>query len=109
MIDRLIRASGDIDFYVVNGEKPEAESRSKSWVNVPERHSDWAQYAAALVIVALVTGVDLLAATSFSLARLSGSRADRIAGGAADRRLSRTRPGTTGCGGQRDLVELPVH
>ena len=60
MIDRLINASGDIDIYVVTGEKPEPERSPRQWSTHAERHSTWLQYASALLTVGIVTGIDLL-------------------------------------------------
>jgi two-component system, OmpR family, sensor histidine kinase KdpD len=62
IIDRLIHASGDIDIYVVTGEKPESERPTSRLVSENAQPSTWLQYALALLIVATVTGVNLLAA-----------------------------------------------
>ncbi len=53
IVNRLIRASGDIDIYVVQGEKN--ESTTRPLFQTPERHSNWRHYALALIIVAVVT------------------------------------------------------
>ncbi|MCI0709624.1 MAG: sensor histidine kinase KdpD [Chloroflexi bacterium] len=63
MVDRLIRTSGDIDIYVVTGDKPESEQSPDRMLTSAERHSTWPQYAMALLIVGIVTGLDLLAGT----------------------------------------------
>jgi two-component system sensor histidine kinase KdpD len=64
MIDKLIRASGDIDIYVVTGEKPESEPSPRGWPNYAKRHSTWLQYGLALLTVGIVTGIDLLAVSA---------------------------------------------
>ena len=66
MIERLIHASGDIDIYIVTGEKPESEQPSRRRQTYPERHSTWLQYILALLIVGIVTGVDLFAVSNLS-------------------------------------------
>lgn len=59
LVDRLIRASGDIDIYVVTGDKPEG-NRSTHWPT-PTSHSAWLQYLIATVIVSAITILDLVA------------------------------------------------
>ncbi len=59
LVDRLIRASGDIDIYVVTGDKPEGK-RIVRWPT-PVPHSMWIQYLVAGVIVSAITVLDLIA------------------------------------------------
>lgn len=59
LVDRLIRASGDIDIYVVTGDKPEAEQARR--FTTPTGHSIWTQYVLAAGIVAVTTLLSLLA------------------------------------------------
>lgn len=59
LVDRLIRASGDIDIYVVTGDKPEG-NRSTHWPT-PTSHSALLQYLIATVIVSAITILDLVA------------------------------------------------
>jgi two-component system, OmpR family, sensor histidine kinase KdpD len=59
LIDQLIRRSGPIDIYVVTGEAAQATARSSVPQLVP--HSHWPQYGLALLIVAVITGLNLLA------------------------------------------------
>ena len=60
LIDTLIRASGDIDIYVVTGDKPESErATTRSDAQTPQ-HSTLFQYGLSLLIVAVVTTVDLV-------------------------------------------------
>ncbi len=58
LVDHLIRSSGDIDIYVVTGDKSESETRSR--LPRPIQHSRWSLYALALFIVAAVTVFSLL-------------------------------------------------
>jgi two-component system sensor histidine kinase KdpD len=60
IIDRLIHASGDIDIYVVTGDKPESERPAARIVSQAPQHSTLLQYGLSLLIVAVVTAVDLL-------------------------------------------------
>jgi len=60
LVDKLIKASGDIDIFVVTGDKTE-EKRPRLRFTAPVSSSSWRQYIIALVIVAIVTAVDLLA------------------------------------------------
>lgn len=60
LVDHLIRASGDIDIYVVTGDKHEPE-RSMRLPAVAQQ-SRWRQYFLALAIVAAVTVLNLIAA-----------------------------------------------
>lgn len=57
LVKRLIRDSGDVDIYVVTGDKPDPQP---SQVSLPTRHSTWTQYLLALLLVAAATGVNLL-------------------------------------------------
>ncbi|HEX2906195.1 MAG TPA: sensor histidine kinase KdpD [Phototrophicaceae bacterium] len=61
LVDKMIRASGDIDIYVVTGDKPDDKPQRPISLAQALRHSSWRQYLLALVIVALVTGSELLA------------------------------------------------
>ncbi len=58
LVDRLIRASGDIDVYVVTGDQPEDEPRRR--ISQPTQHSVWTQYVLAVAIVAVATGINLI-------------------------------------------------
>ena len=60
LVDKLIRSSGDIDIYVVTGDKAEAESRPSIILPRPITHSTGQQYLWAFLIVGAITGVDLL-------------------------------------------------
>ncbi len=58
LVDQVIRASGDIDVYVVTGDDVTGEKKQRPWLAQADRHSAWSQYALALSIVVLVTLVD---------------------------------------------------
>jgi two-component system sensor histidine kinase KdpD len=58
LVDHVIRASGDIDIYVVTGDDAIPDSKRRGWLPRAERHSSWSQYAIALSIVAIVTLAD---------------------------------------------------
>jgi two-component system, OmpR family, sensor histidine kinase KdpD len=60
LVDKLVNHSGDIDIYVVTGDKPESTSSSR--IRLPQTigHSAWKQYLLALIIVAVITVIDLL-------------------------------------------------
>ncbi len=58
-VDTLIRNSGEIDVYVVTGNRSE-ETPAPSRRFHPEIHSDWRQYLWSLVVVAVVTAINLL-------------------------------------------------
>ncbi len=60
LVDKLIKASGDIDIFVVTGDKTEAKGSRLAFLR-PVRQSSWRQYVISLVIVAIITGIDLLA------------------------------------------------
>lgn len=60
MIDRLISGSGDIDIYVVTGEKPESAPPPRQWQAPSASSSSWLQSLLALAIVGSVTGLNLL-------------------------------------------------
>jgi two-component system sensor histidine kinase KdpD len=68
IVDTLVQGSGDIDIYVISGEREEAE------VVAPVRRralpTDWPAYGRASAIVALVTGVAWLMFPFFELADL---------------------------------------
>src|SRR5215467_7235128 len=67
IVDALVRGSGEIDIYVVSGEKEAAVSR-------PARHrpvvTDWPSYAVALGVVGLCTGIAWLMFPYFGLSNL---------------------------------------
>lgn len=58
LVDQVIRASGDIDIYVVTGDKPEA-TPPPAQLPAPVQHSGWPQYIIALMIVVIATAVNL--------------------------------------------------
>jgi two-component system, OmpR family, sensor histidine kinase KdpD len=59
LVDKLIRHSGDIDIYVVTGDKTQGKRRSLLPTPL-QQHSKWRQYVWALTIIAVITIVDLL-------------------------------------------------
>lgn len=61
LTNRLIRASGDIDVYIVTGDKAEAQTRPRVRFAPSAQHSSWQQYVWALVLVAAITAIDLYA------------------------------------------------
>src|SRR5262250_767148 len=67
IVDALVRGSGEIDIYVVSGEKEAAVAR-------PVRHrpvvTDWLSYSAALGVVGLCTGIAWLMHPYFGLSNL---------------------------------------
>ena len=60
LVDKLIKASGDIDIFVVTGDKSEEKSPRLRFT-APISHSSWRQYVIALLLVATITAVDLFA------------------------------------------------
>jgi len=61
LVDKLVRSSGDIDIYVVTGDKAEPEqNRSRFLPSQPIQHSSWKEYLAAIAVVATITGLDAL-------------------------------------------------
>jgi two-component system, OmpR family, sensor histidine kinase KdpD len=58
LVDKLVRTSGDIDIYVVTGDKPQSTSQPRFSFSQPEQSSNLKQYALALLIVGLVTAAD---------------------------------------------------
>jgi two-component system sensor histidine kinase KdpD len=60
LVDRLVRASGDIDVYVVRGDR--AETVRREGTSEPAQDSRWGQYALALGVVAGAVGLNLLTA-----------------------------------------------
>lgn len=58
IVNRLVRASGDIDVYVVTGDPSESSQQPR--LPRPESHSQWQQYAIGTVIILLVTLLNLL-------------------------------------------------
>ena len=67
IVDALVRGSGEIDIYVVSGEKEAAVPRSEG--RRPEQ-TDWPGYAEALGVVALCTGLAWLMFPYFDLSNL---------------------------------------
>jgi two-component system sensor histidine kinase KdpD len=65
LVDKLIKASGDIDIFVVTGDKGE-ERTSRLSLLQPVSHSSWRQYMVALLVIGIITGIDLLALTWMS-------------------------------------------
>jgi two-component system, OmpR family, sensor histidine kinase KdpD len=67
VVDELVRKSGDIDVYVITGERdtPTAGGRRP-----PPRVADWSAYAGAVAIVAVCTAVAWLMAPRFELSNL---------------------------------------
>jgi len=62
LVDKLIRASGDIDIYVVTGDKTDSNTRVRLLLPpAPAQHSSWSRYALATLVVVAVTLVDLFA------------------------------------------------
>lgn len=59
LVDRLVHASGDIDVYVVTGDP--AESSERPLVTYPTLNSGPNRYMIAVAVVAIITGVNLLA------------------------------------------------
>lgn len=59
LVDHLISASGDIDIYVVTGDKPESDQTRQ--LPLPAQHSVWGQYLVAAAIVAAATALNLIA------------------------------------------------
>lgn len=55
IVSRLIRRSGEIDVYVVTGEKSETDESNP--FTAPIIHSGWPQYMLALMVVAFTVGV----------------------------------------------------
>lgn len=59
LVDHLIRDSGDIDVYVVTGDEFQYERNHLQLLDI-DRHSHRNQYLWALLVVAIVTGIDLI-------------------------------------------------
>jgi two-component system sensor histidine kinase KdpD len=59
LVDKIIRASGDIDIYVVTGDKP-TEPKSSFTLNQPVAHSTLWQYVLAISIIVVITIFDLI-------------------------------------------------
>lgn len=59
LVDHLIRASGEIDIYVVTGDKPEPDPARQ--MTLLDQHSVWSQYLLAAGIVAIATLLNLVA------------------------------------------------
>jgi two-component system sensor histidine kinase KdpD len=55
LVDRLIRESGDIDIYIVTGEKQAAPSGTRGILPAPPPRSSWRNYLWALLVVGGVT------------------------------------------------------
>lgn len=64
LVDDLIKANTDIDIYVVNGDKADAEARKTPRFYQTPISSTSQQYGIALGIVALVTAIDLFLISS---------------------------------------------
>jgi two-component system, OmpR family, sensor histidine kinase KdpD len=58
LVDQIIRLSGPIDIYVVTGEA--AQTATGSRLTQPVPHSGWSHYVASILIVAIITGLNLL-------------------------------------------------
>lgn len=59
LVDRVIRASGEIDVYVVTGDEPHETSPQRILLPQPQLHSSARSYGAAVLIVAVITAIDL--------------------------------------------------
>jgi two-component system sensor histidine kinase KdpD len=59
LVNRLVRASGEIDVYVVTGDRSESSPQPR--VPRPEPHSRWHQYLIAGIIISIVTAINLVA------------------------------------------------
>jgi two-component system sensor histidine kinase KdpD len=55
LVDRLIRASADIDIYVVSGRAADNETGARSPLTLPQRQSTLHNYSWAFAIIAVVT------------------------------------------------------
>jgi two-component system sensor histidine kinase KdpD len=64
LVDRVIRSSGDIDVYVVTGDKTQSSPGRQFLLPQPRLHSSLRDYFYAVGIVTLVTLVDLLLVAS---------------------------------------------
>jgi two-component system, OmpR family, sensor histidine kinase KdpD len=64
LVDRLIRTSGEIDIYVVNGDDQKPDKKERLLPSQPQIHSTWQGYLTAVLIVAGVTLLDLLLVSS---------------------------------------------
>jgi two-component system sensor histidine kinase KdpD len=60
LVDKVIRASGDIDVYVVTGDDPQPSAGVQTFFRQPTIHSPASSYVIAVVVVTVVTLVDLL-------------------------------------------------
>jgi two-component system, OmpR family, sensor histidine kinase KdpD len=60
LVDRMIRASGDIDIYVVTGDEHKPETSMRSLLPRPQRNSSLRDYVLASVLIVSVTLVDLV-------------------------------------------------
>jgi two-component system, OmpR family, sensor histidine kinase KdpD len=67
IVDALVRGSGDIDIYVVSGDKEAAVPRSPGR---PPQQADWRGYAEAFVVVAACSGIARLMFARFNLSNL---------------------------------------
>ncbi len=68
VVDELVRSSGEIDVYVINGEQSE---RTPSRPLRLARISQWSSYGKALLIVALCTGLATLLFNDLDLSNLA--------------------------------------
>ncbi|MBL8133539.1 MAG: sensor histidine kinase KdpD [Anaerolineae bacterium] len=64
LVDRVIRASGEIDVYVVTGDEQQSRPDRRFLGPKPRLHSSLGDYLLAIAIVIAVTAVDLLLTTS---------------------------------------------
>lgn len=60
LVDKLIKASGDIDIFIITGDKTETAG-TRIALPQPVTHSTWRQYLIALASITLLTLLDLLA------------------------------------------------
>lgn len=65
LVDRVIRASGEIDVYVVTGDEAQATPERWFLLSQPHLHSSMRGYLLAIGIVTVVTSLDLLVVTSW--------------------------------------------
>jgi two-component system sensor histidine kinase KdpD len=60
LVNRVIHASGDIDVYVVTGDKVPGTGGGRKWLPEIESHSSWREYGVALAAVGIITLVNLI-------------------------------------------------
>jgi two-component system sensor histidine kinase KdpD len=66
LVDRVIRASGDIDVYVVTGDERAGRNSLGQILSEVQRHSNPRQYMLALAIIIAINIVDLLMFSTFT-------------------------------------------